>query len=106
MNWRRAPAWLAVRLLRGYQLAVSPLLGSNCRFEPSCSQYALEAVELHGAVKGGYLSLRRIIKCHPFHAGGVDLVPAKGQPHSPRGGCGTSSTASDHAASHQQKESE
>jgi putative membrane protein insertion efficiency factor len=51
------------------------LLGSNCRFEPTCSAYATEAIKKHGVLKGGYLSFRRLIKCHPFHEGGYDPVP-------------------------------
>ncbi|MDM3870779.1 membrane protein insertion efficiency factor YidD [Porticoccus sp. W117] len=61
--------------IRGYRRFVSPLLGSNCRFHPSCSEYAIEAIEGHGALKGLYLSGRRLIKCHPFHEGGYDPVP-------------------------------
>jgi len=64
-----------VSIIRGYQFLISPLLGNNCRFHPSCSCYALESVENHGVIKGVYLSLRRLIKCHPFHAGGYDPVP-------------------------------
>lgn len=64
-----------VSVVRGYQFLISPLLGNNCRFYPSCSCYALESVENHGVIKGGYLSLRRLIKCHPFHTGGYDPVP-------------------------------
>lgn len=63
--------------IRGYQLVVSPLLGQNCRFYPSCSNYALEAIQLHGAGKGSWLAARRLCKCHPWNAGGVDPVPAK-----------------------------
>jgi uncharacterized protein len=62
-------------LIRGYQLLVSPLLGPRCRFHPSCSQYALEAIELHGTLRGAWLALRRLSRCHPFHAGGYDPVP-------------------------------
>jgi putative membrane protein insertion efficiency factor len=62
-------------LIRGYQLLLSPLLGRHCRFQPTCSSYTYEAVERFGAVKGAYLGLRRILKCHPFHAGGNDPVP-------------------------------
>jgi uncharacterized protein len=62
-------------LIRAYQLLVSPLLGPRCRFHPSCSQYALEALELHGALRGTLLGLRRLSRCHPFHAGGYDPVP-------------------------------
>ena len=63
-------------IIRSYQLAISPWLGRNCRFYPTCSQYADEAINVHGVAKGGYLAVRRIIKCHPFHAGGYDPVPA------------------------------
>ena len=65
---------VAVKLIRGYQYAISPLLGSNCRFFPSCSHYAEEAFSRYGVAKGGYLTLRRIVKCHPFHSGGYDPV--------------------------------
>lgn len=68
-------------LIRAYQLLVSPLLGARCRFHPSCSQYALEAVELHGALRGSWLALRRLSRCHPFHAGGYDPVPPTSSPH-------------------------
>lgn len=62
-------------LLRGYRRFISLLLGSNCRFHPTCSAYAEEAIKTYGVLKGGYLSVRRLIKCHPFHPGGVDPVP-------------------------------
>jgi putative membrane protein insertion efficiency factor len=62
-------------LIRGYQTLVSPLLGSHCRFYPTCSAYSYEAIAKHGAAKGLYLSVKRLIKCHPFHPGGVDPVP-------------------------------
>jgi len=67
-------------LIRGYQLLVSPLLGPRCRFHPSCSQYAIEALGQHGSLRGGWLALRRLSRCHPWHAGGYDPVPA-GQVH-------------------------
>jgi uncharacterized protein len=66
---------LARFLIRLYQLALSPLLGAHCRFYPSCSSYALQAIERFGLLRGGWLSLKRIGRCHPWHAGGVDLVP-------------------------------
>lgn len=66
---------LLLLLIRGYQLAISPLLGRHCRFLPTCSAYTFEAVQRFGAVKGAYLGLRRLLKCHPFHAGGHDPVP-------------------------------
>ncbi len=67
--------WLLVGLLTGYRQFVSPLLGPRCRFYPSCSAYALQAVQLHGAMRGSWLAIRRLSRCHPFHAGGIDLVP-------------------------------
>jgi uncharacterized protein len=66
---------LLLALLRAYQYAVRPLLGANCRFYPSCSDYAKEAVERHGAYHGAWLALRRVLKCHPYHPGGFDPVP-------------------------------
>jgi putative membrane protein insertion efficiency factor len=66
---------LLLALLRGYRRLVSPLLTPRCRFVPSCSAYAVEAVERHGAGRGGGLAARRVGRCHPFHAGGFDPVP-------------------------------
>ena len=62
-------------LIRAYQLALSPLLGPRCRFYPSCSHYALEAIESHGALRGSWMSAKRICRCHPFNPGGFDPVP-------------------------------
>jgi uncharacterized protein len=62
--------------IRTYQLVLSPLWGPRCRFYPSCSQYGLEAVEAHGAFRGTWLTLKRISRCHPWHDGGFDPVPA------------------------------
>jgi uncharacterized protein len=66
---------LLVTLIRLYQQAISPYLGSACRFEPSCSRYALACVDGHGAWRGGLLSIVRLCKCHPFHPGGFDPPP-------------------------------
>ena len=66
---------LLIWLLKGYRFAISPLYGQVCRYHPSCSAYALEAVTRHGALRGGWLSLRRIGRCHPWASGGYDPVP-------------------------------
>ncbi|MEH3085292.1 MAG: membrane protein insertion efficiency factor YidD [Xylophilus ampelinus] len=66
-----------MRLVRGYQLLLSPWLGNNCRFVPSCSQYALESLDRHGAAAGAYLALRRLARCGPWCDGGCDPVPAE-----------------------------
>jgi putative membrane protein insertion efficiency factor len=68
---------LLLLLVRGYQLGISPFLGQNCRFYPSCSEYAMEALQEHGALKGGFLAGKRLCKCHPWHPGGFDPVPKK-----------------------------
>jgi putative membrane protein insertion efficiency factor len=65
-----------VGLLRLWQLLVSPVYGQTCRFYPSCTAYAMEAVDRHGLVRGGWLAVRRLARCHPWNPGGVDLVPA------------------------------
>ncbi|GFR55464.1 membrane protein insertion efficiency factor YidD [Bacillus sp. CN2] len=70
-----------IAFIRGYQKFISPLTPPSCRFYPTCSQYGIEAVKTHGALKGGWLTLKRILKCHPFHPGGVDPVPDKKQKH-------------------------
>ena len=64
-----------IGLIRGYQVLLSPFVGNQCRFTPTCSQYAREAVEKHGAFKGIWLALRRVSRCHPWHPGGHDPVP-------------------------------
>lgn len=73
------PARLLARIaalpVRAYRLIISPLLGVNCRFQPSCSAYALEALERHGAWKGSWLAIRRITRCHPWGGSGIDNVP-------------------------------
>ena len=66
---------LAVFLIRLYQWTVSPLLGPRCRFHPSCSQYALEAIQRFGTLQGGWLAARRLGRCHPWQSGGFDPVP-------------------------------
>jgi putative membrane protein insertion efficiency factor len=68
---------LFIGIIKLYQILISPLLGPNCRFHPTCSHYAIEAIAKHGVFKGGYLSVRRLIKCQPLHEGGLDPVPEK-----------------------------
>lgn len=62
-------------LVKGYRRFISPLLPPACRYTPTCSQYALEAIEKYGALKGGWMAIKRILRCHPFHPGGYDPVP-------------------------------
>jgi len=71
----RLPRKIIALMIRGYQQVISPLLPPTCRFLPTCSEYALEAVSTYGVFKGGWLALRRILKCHPFHPGGYDPLP-------------------------------
>ncbi|MDJ0984224.1 MAG: membrane protein insertion efficiency factor YidD [Desulfobacterales bacterium] len=66
---------LMLSSIRGYQYTLSPLLGPCCRFYPSCSNYALQAIQQHGPFKGLFLASKRVLRCHPFHPGGVDPVP-------------------------------
>jgi putative membrane protein insertion efficiency factor len=68
---------LLIGLIRAYQLVLSPLLGPHCRFQPTCSHYAIEALRTFGVVKGSGLTLKRILKCHPLNPGGDDPVPPK-----------------------------
>ncbi|MGI8673601.1 MAG: membrane protein insertion efficiency factor YidD [Luteitalea sp.] len=73
------PAVRGARLLiRTYQMTLSPLFRGSCRYEPSCSRYAIEALEQHGLVRGGWLTLRRLARCHPFGGSGLDPVPPPG----------------------------
>ena len=78
---------IAARVLMGpviaYRRVISPLIPPRCRFEPSCSTYALQALSTHGAVRGAWLSVRRIARCHPFNPGGYDPVPDRSQGVSP-----------------------
>lgn len=69
-----------IGLIRFYQVVISPLKGSTCRFIPTCSAYSVEAIEKHGVIRGIYLSVRRILKCHPLHKGGYDPVPDAKKP--------------------------
>ena len=66
---------LVIGIIRLWQIVFRPILGSNCRFQPSCSDYAVEAVREYGAVRGSWLALRRILRCNPWHPGGYDPVP-------------------------------
>ena len=73
-----------IKVIRIYQLVLSPTLGGNCRFQPTCSQYAIDAVNEHGIFKGVFLSLKRIAKCHPFHPGGFDPVNKRSKTECPK----------------------
>ena len=75
VNSGGAMAKFLIILVRGYKLLLSPFVGMHCRFQPTCSQYMIEAIESHGAFRGVWLGLRRLSRCHPWHAGGLDPVP-------------------------------
>jgi len=78
MNNNGAAGWAArpwILLIRLYQYAISPFLGRSCRFHPSCSEYAVESLHRHGVIKGLWLAVRRVGRCHPWHPGGYDPVP-------------------------------
>ncbi|MDF2903822.1 MAG: hypothetical protein K0S25_1460 [Bacillus sp. (in: firmicutes)] len=66
---------MVIKIIRFYQIVISPLKPPSCRFYPTCSHYGIEAVQRHGAIKGGWLTIKRILKCQPFHPGGMDPVP-------------------------------
>lgn len=70
---------ILIALVRAYRFVLSPLMASRCRFHPTCSAYALEALEQQGALRGSWLTLRRLARCHPFHPGGYDPVPGTEQ---------------------------
>ncbi|MCW2753838.1 MAG: yidD [Marmoricola sp.] len=72
--------YVLIGLLKAYRFAISPLYGQVCRYHPTCSAYALEAVTVHGSIKGTWLAVRRVGRCHPWAAGGYDPVPAKTSP--------------------------
>ncbi|MCK4660252.1 MAG: membrane protein insertion efficiency factor YidD [Phycisphaerae bacterium] len=71
----RLLAWGAVLVIRGYQVGIRPLLIGSCKFCPSCSEYAITALQRHGLLRGGSLAIRRLLRCHPFGPGGIDPVP-------------------------------
>jgi putative membrane protein insertion efficiency factor len=74
-------AEIGVGAVRTYQWTVRPLIGAHCRFYPSCSDYAVDALRLHGAARGSYLAARRILRCNPWNEGGIDPVPECGTSH-------------------------
>ena len=76
-NIRKIFIWIFILPIKFYQYTISPILPNSCRHVPTCSHYAIEAVKIHGILKGGWLSLRRILKCHPWGTSGYDPVPPK-----------------------------
>ncbi|MDH3526977.1 MAG: membrane protein insertion efficiency factor YidD [Gammaproteobacteria bacterium] len=74
--------WLVIQLIKAYRLLLSPWLGGHCRFHPTCSCYAIIAIERFGVLRGSVLAVRRLLRCHPWHAGGNDPVPDKDVSHS------------------------
>ncbi|NLN69548.1 MAG: membrane protein insertion efficiency factor YidD [Chloroflexi bacterium] len=75
-NWRTFPRWVLLVLIRGYQIVISPALPvDTCRFYPTCSHYGFQAIFKYGALKGGWMALKRIARCNPFNPGGLDPVP-------------------------------
>lgn len=80
LRWIDLPQRGLILLVRGYRLLLSPWLGSSCRFEPTCSVYALEALQRHGAAAGSYLAAARVLRCHPWCDGGFDAVPHRPPP--------------------------
>lgn len=87
MNIQQIPQLCLRKLIRGYQLTLSPFIGNQCRFHPSCSHYALDAIERHGVVRGVWLTTHRLFRCHPFNPGGFDPVPEVTANSTPRTGC-------------------
>ena len=86
---RRFAVAALVLPIRAYQLLVSPLLGPRCRFYPSCSTYAVEALRVHGPLRGTWLTARRLLRCHPWNPGGLDPVPPTSRPERPSADRGT-----------------
>jgi hypothetical protein len=80
------PGLLIIWTIRGYQRLISRYMPPMCRFSPSCSRYAVEAIEVHGLLRGSWLAVRRIARCHPLHPGGWDPVPPAALPSPPAGG--------------------
>ena len=74
-QWRAILAWPFIQLIRFYRYVISPLLGANCRYQPTCSAYAEEALRRHGVIRGGWLALKRIARCNPWGGSGYDPVP-------------------------------
>ena len=71
----KALAWPLIQVVRFYRVAISPWLGANCRFDPTCSSYTIEALQVHGILAGGWLAMKRISRCHPWGGSGYDPVP-------------------------------
>lgn len=87
---------LLILVLRGYKRWISPLIGPACRFHPTCSVYAMEAISRFGAIKGSWLAARRLVRCHPLHPGGFDPVPSRPASSSHAPSCDASSQNRNH----------
>ena len=84
---RRLAQRATLQLLRAYKWAISPMLPPSCRYTPTCSEYAMEAIELHGVLRGGLMAATRLLRCHPFVKGGYDPVPSEQTASEPRPHC-------------------
>jgi len=74
---KQVPKTIALQLLRGYKFAISPWFGASCRYRPTCSEYAMQGIEVHGVLRGSWMTIGRLLRCHPFAAAGYDPVPQK-----------------------------
>jgi len=84
---KQVPKTVALLLLRGYKFAISPWFGAACRYRPTCSEYAMQAIELHGVLRGSWMAIGRLLRCHPFAGAGYDPVLPKNSPAALQPGC-------------------
>ena len=84
---KQVPKTVALQLLRGYKFAISPWFGAACRYRPTCSEYAMQAIEVHGVLRGSWMAIGRLLRCHPFAAASYDPVQPKHSPIALQPGC-------------------